>query len=155
MTHPFDLDARRLPILVSGDSRLRERSREIGAVDEGLLREASALIATLKDFRDRSGFGRAISAVQVGIVKRLVAMNLGAGPFILINPEITWRDDETFTVWDDCLSVPDVIVRVRRHSSIRVRFRDHRFRLRETGDLTPDLSELLSLIHISEPTRPY
>jgi len=143
VTHPFDLDARPLPILVSGDSRLRERSREIGAVDEGLLREASALIATLKDFRDRSGFGRAISAVQVGIVKRLVAMNLGAGPFILINPEITWRGDETFTVWDDCLSVPDVIVRVRRHSSIRVRFRDHRFRLRETGDLTPDLSELV------------
>ncbi len=141
--NPFDASAPLLPILVSGDARLRQRSTEIEVVDSGLMGEASRLIATLRDFRERSGFGRAISAVQVGVMKRLVAMNLGAGPFILINPEITWRSDETFLVWDDCLSVPDVLVHVRRHSSISLTYRDHRFRERHWKHLPPDLSELI------------
>jgi peptide deformylase len=140
---PFAIDAKPLPILVSGDPRLRRRSEEVSAVDETLLAESSRLIATLRDFRERSGFGRAISAVQVGVMKRLVAMNLGEGPFILLNPEITWRSDDTFLVWDDCLSVPDVIVRVRRHSSISITYRDEQFQIRHWPRLPPDLSELV------------
>ena len=139
----FDLAARPLPILIAGNPRLRERSVEVAAVDAPLLEEASRLIATLRDFRERNGFGRAISAVQVGVMRRLVAMNLGAGPFILLNPEITGRSEQTFLVWDDCLSVPDVIVRVRRHSSISIRYRDHEFRSRHWNHLPPDLSELV------------
>ncbi|MBX7186367.1 MAG: peptide deformylase [Vicinamibacteria bacterium] len=139
----FDPAAPPLPILIAGDPRLRERSAEVSAVDALLLREASGLIATLRDFRERSGFGRAISAVQVGVMKRMVAMNLGGGPFILLNPEITWKSDATFRVWDDCLSVPDVIVRVRRHSSISIVYRDDEFRPRRWSHLPPDLSELV------------
>lgn len=131
------------PILVAGDERLKQRSVEVGGVDATLRAEASSLIATLRDFRERSGFGRAISAVQVGVLKRLVAMNLGAEPFVLINPEIVARSPETFLVWDDCLSVPDVLVRVRRHCSISLVYRDHLFRERSWRNLPPDLSELV------------
>ena len=140
---PFDPDAPALPILIAGDARLRQRSAEVAGVDADLLDEASRLIATLRDFKERSGFGRAISAVQVGVMKRMVAMNLGGGPFILLNPEITWRSDPTFLVWDDCLSVPDVIVRVRRHSSISINYRDDQFRPRRWNHLPPDLAELV------------
>ena len=112
-------------------------------VDDRLIDQASGLIATLRDFRDRRGFGRAISAPQIGWMERVVAMNLGAGPFVLINPEISWRSDETFLVWDDCLSVPDVIVRVRRHSSISLTYRDHEFSPRRWNRLPADLSELV------------
>lgn len=141
--NPFDAGATPLPIIVSGDPRLRRRSDEIGTVDSALMNEAERLIATLRDFRERNGFGRAISAVQVGVMKRMVAMNLGAGPFILINPEITWRSEDTFLVWDDCLSVPDVLVHVRRHTSISLTYRDHRFRRRRWSHLPQDLSELV------------
>ena len=140
---PFDPSAAPLPILVAGDPRLRERSSDVNSVDPVLMEEASRLSATLRDFRERSGFGRAISAVQIGVMKRLVAMNLGAGSFILLNPEITSRSDDTFLVWDDCLSVPDVIVRVRRHCSISLAYRDHRFRLRQWNRLPRDLAELI------------
>ena len=68
--NPFDPSASALPILVSGDARLRQRSAEIKRVDSSLMGEASSLIATLRDFRERSGFGRAISAVQVGVMAR-------------------------------------------------------------------------------------
>ena len=140
---PFQTEAPPRPILISGDSRLRQRSTEATSVDASLLAEASGLIATLRDFRDRSGFGRAISAPQIGWMKRVVAMNLGADPFILINPEIAWRSDDIFLVWDDCLSVPDVLVHVRRHCSISLTYRDHRFRLRQWNLLPLDLSELV------------
>ena len=76
-------------------------------------------------------------------MKRLVAMNLGGGPFILLNPEITWRSEDTFLVWDDCLSVPDIIVRVKRHSSVSITYRDHEFQERHWNELPPDLSELV------------
>lgn len=140
---PFDDDAKPVPILIAGDSRLRQRSGEVRSTDEALSARASSLIATLRDFRDRSGFGRAISAPQIGWMERVVAMNLGATPFILINPELTWRSEETFMVWDDCLSVPDVLVHVRRHASVSLTYRDHRFRRREWKHLPADLSELV------------
>jgi hypothetical protein len=47
------------------------------------------------------GYGRAVSAPQVGIAKCVVVMNLGARPFALINPEITWFSEECFDVWDE------------------------------------------------------
>ena len=140
---PFDPAATPLPILLAPDPRLRRRSDAVAPDDPELPAEGSAMIATLRDFRARSGFGRAISAVQVGVMKRLVAMDLGSGPFLLVNPEITGRSEETFLVWDDCLSIPDVLVRVRRHRSISLSYRDHRFQPQEWNDLPPDLSELV------------
>ena len=139
----FNDDVSPLPILISGDPRLRERSREFGAIDPDFKSRASRLIATLRDFRERSGFGRAISAPQVGWMERVVAVNLGAEPFVLVNPEITWRSEDTFLVWDDCLSVPGVIVRVRRHAAISLTFRDHEFKERRWERLPADLSELV------------
>lgn len=136
-------DARPEPVLIAGDPRLLARSAEVRAVDDIVLERGSRLAATLADFRARNGFGRAISAPQIGWMERVIAMNIGAGPFLIVNPVVTWRSDETFLVWDDCLSVPDVLVRVRRHQSISFTFRDHRFRLRHWNHLPRDLSELV------------
>lgn len=145
MTNPFEIDpnVQPLPILLAPDPRLRERSAEVAAGDPALIADGAALVATLRDFRARCGFGRAISAVQVGVMKRLVAMDLGSGPFLLVNPEITWRSEETFLVWDDCLSIPDLLVHVRRHRSVSLTYRDARFQPRQWNDLPPDLSELV------------
>lgn len=139
----FNAGAVVAPILRSGDDRLRLRSKEVDRVNDALMAQGSALIATLHDFRERSGFGRAISAPQIGWLERVVAMNLGDKPFLLINPEITWRSEDTFLVWDDCLSVPEVIVRVRRNTSVSLTFRDHEFQLRRWTRLPRDLSELV------------
>ncbi len=86
--------------------------------------DAARLHAALAACRAALGFGRAIAAPQLGIQRRMVALNLGLGPLTLLNPEITWRSAETRTLWDDCLSFPDLLVRVRRHISISVRFQD-------------------------------
>lgn len=127
-------------ILVLGDPRLRERCAAVEQVDP---RELADLAAALAGARARLGFGRAIAAPQIGVPRRMILVDLGAGPFAVINPEITWRSDELFEVWDDCFSVPDQLVRVRRHRSISLAFCDQALRPRVWRELPAELAELL------------
>jgi len=84
-----------------------------------------------------------MAAPQAGIGLRIVVLNLGATPFALINPEITERSDQTFEVWDDCLSMPDLVVRVRRHCRVVVRYQNEFGQWRQWRADAPDLAELL------------
>ncbi|MGH8946168.1 MAG: peptide deformylase, partial [Acidimicrobiia bacterium] len=111
--------------------------------DPHLEKEIAQLHDTLTDFQRHRGYGRAIAAPQIGIMKRLVAMNLGAEPLTLINPEISEASDERFTVWDDCMSVPDHVVRVERHRMISVRYTDELGRTRNWRNIGDPLGELL------------
>jgi peptide deformylase len=81
------------------------------------------LAATLADFRERRGFGRAIAAPQIGHLARVVFLNTGE-PRPLLNPSIVWRSDEQMELWDDCFSFPDLLVRVRRAVEVKVRYQD-------------------------------
>jgi threonine dehydratase len=128
------------PILVLGDPRLRVPCAAVEAVDA---EELAQLAAALTGARARLGFGRAIAAPQIGLPRRIVMVDLGAGAFPVVNPEITWRSDELFELWDDCFSVPDRLVRVRRHRSISLAFRDHALRPRVWRELPAELAELL------------
>jgi threonine dehydratase/peptide deformylase len=128
------------PILVLGDPRLRVPCAAVERVDAA---ELAQLAAALAGARARLGFGRAIAAPQIGLARRIVMVDLGAGAFPVINPEITWRSDERFELWDDCFSVPDRLVRVRRHRSISLAFRDHALRPRVWRELPAELAELL------------
>src|SRR4051794_7336013 len=105
-------------VLPLGDPRLRTVCEPVGDVRDSAFRaEVRALARVLQEFRARSGFGRAISAPQIGITKRFIVIDLGDGPALIANPEITWRSDEVFTMWDDCMSFPGLLVRVERHDS--------------------------------------
>lgn len=130
-------------LLPQDDPRLRQKCKEVTAQDPSLRDDARALHAALDEFRSRRGFGRAVAAPQLGIMKRLVAVNLGATPFELINPEIIWKSDELQLVWDDCLSLPDIIVRVQRHLSVSLRYEDLRRRSLVWKNLPADLAELV------------
>jgi threonine dehydratase/peptide deformylase len=111
--------------------------------DPELVRELGALHRALAGFRRRRGFGRAIAAPRFGMGKRGLAMDLGARAVSVRRPEGFWRSDETIELWDDCMSVPDRVVRVRRHRSISIRYLDEQGRPREWRRLPPDMSELL------------
>lgn len=130
-------------ILTDEDPLLRTVSAPISPSDPELHQNIADLAATLADFRERAGFGRAISAPQVGIMKRLIIMNLGAGPIALLNPTITDRSAETQTVWDDCLSVPGRLVRVERSKSISFEYQDVGGKLMTWEKPAPDMAELL------------
>lgn len=127
-------------VLLLGDPRLRIRSSEVEAYDA---REFDALAATLEEFRRQHGFGRAISAPQIGIASRFIAVNLGTGTFFVVNPVITWRSDATFTMWDDCMSFPDLLVRVERARSLSLEYVDEQGRRKEWRELDQAAAELL------------
>jgi peptide deformylase len=135
-------DRGQAPVL-DGDPRLRRRAEPVAGPSAELTQAIAQLAATLAAFRRRNGFGRALAAPQIAIPRRMIMVDLGAGPFAVINPEITDRSAETFELWDDCFSVPDRLVRVLRHRSISLTYRDEQFRLRRWDRLPADLAELL------------
>jgi peptide deformylase len=131
-------------ILPLGDPRLRQAAQpvtDIGA--PGLGAELARLKAELDDFRTVHGFGRGVAAPQIGIGKRFIAINLGQGTRCLLNPRITWRSPETFTLWDDCMCFPTLLVKVRRHRSISLTFLDERGQEQSWERLGQAESELL------------
>lgn len=130
------------PILLLGNPILRIRCRTVPHSERATMKAvARDLRDTLAEFRSRKGFGRGIAAPQIGRSDRIVYIDFeltGA----LINPRIAHRSRRTFTLWDDCFSFPDLLVRVKRHHTIEVTYTDldgHRRRVRATGAL----SELL------------
>jgi peptide deformylase len=130
-------------ILLLGDPRLRRVSEPVRNVsDPAYITEKHRLQTTLEEFRASHGFGRAISAPQIGVPLRFIALHLDRA-FTIANPVITWKSDETFTMWDDCMSFPWIMVRLRRHRSISLRYLDEHGRTREWLQLERSVSELL------------
>jgi peptide deformylase len=131
-------------VLLLGDPRLRAPCTPVEDVHDPRFREErERLEATLDAFRAERGFGRGIAAPQIGISRCFVSLNLGAGTFTLVNPVITWRSRETFTLWDDCMCFPDLLVRVRRHLSVSVSWLDEEGRPRSRERVPQAESELL------------
>lgn len=112
-------------VLRIGDPRLRAVSAPVGDVAQEWFREQDArLHSVLADFRQQHGFGRAVAAPQIGVARRFVAMNLGDGPRTLVDPRVLETGSRTVTLWDDCMSFPGLLVRLRRHASLTVESTD-------------------------------
>lgn len=129
-------------ILLLGHPVLYQKSSEV-LVDE--LDEIKAYVKdlydTLFDFRQKYNCGRAIAAPQIGVTKRLIYMYIDK-PIVFINPIIDQCSNETIELWDDCMSFPNLLVKVKRYKSCRIRFKDINW-VDQTMLLEDDLSELL------------
>jgi peptide deformylase len=130
-------------VLLLGDPRLRLISEPIRSIsDRAYLASKDRLQASLEEFRTRHGFGRAISAPQIGVPLRFIALHLDR-TVVITNPVIMWKSAETFTMWDDCMSFPWLMVRLRRHRSISLQYVDEDGQTREWLELEQSTSELL------------
>ena len=96
---------------------------------------------TLMDFKKKYGTGRAIAAPQIGVMKRLVYLYIDK-PVVFINPVLDEKSKEMIELWDDCMSFPDLLVKVRRHKGCEIRYRDMEWN-DQAMMLEDDLSELL------------
>ncbi|MCI0524497.1 MAG: peptide deformylase [Acidobacteria bacterium] len=113
-------------ILLLGNPELWRPSSPVVNVHSRETRELiSDLAATLDDFREKNGFGRGIAAPQIGVGRRVIFINVGES-FPLINPTITRASRETMEMWDDCFSIPNLMIRVRRHVEVDVTYTDDR-----------------------------
>lgn len=129
-------------MLLLGDPRLHQvctpfTQEELPEIEE----YARGLDSIILQVQERYGFGRAVAAPQMGIFRRLVCMHIDE-PVTMINPVLTDLSDEKFELWDDCMSFPNLLVRLKRHKACTLTFRDLNWN-EHTWQLEDDLSELL------------
>jgi peptide deformylase len=79
---------------------------------------------TLHEFQRTHGFGRGISAVQIGELKRLIYIEIDGVAYRLRNPRFEFLSPEKFKMWDDCFSFPDLMVWLERSERVHVRYDD-------------------------------
>lgn len=102
-------------IRIEGDEILGKVSKP---VKELTARNRQLIQDMLDTMYDAQGVG--LAAVQVGILKRIVVIDIGEGPIILINPEIVDTAGEQ-TGYEGCLSVPGKRGIVTRPDYVKVR----------------------------------
>jgi peptide deformylase len=129
-------------LLLLGDPRLYETSDPI---EKSELPLVGAWVADLdnvmQEIRTKYNFGRAIAAPQLGIMKRLVYMNIDH-PVVFINPEFTYMSEDKFELWDDCMSFPNLFVKVKRHKKVTIKYINEKWQP-QVWEMVDDLSELL------------
>lgn len=129
-------------ILLLGNPQLYKTSETIVLEEmeyiRGVIRD---LHDTLMDFRRKYGVGRAIAAPQIGVMKRLIYMNIDS-PTVFINPVLKKENYDTFDVWDDCMSFPEILVKVRRHKKCSITYHDIHWQ-KKTSFFEDSLSELI------------
>ncbi len=77
----------------------------------------------------RPGIG--LAAIQVGVAKRIVVMDLAKKdeppePRVFINPELVWQSDEKSAHEEGCLSIPEYYEEVERPAQVRVKYLDRK-----------------------------
>ncbi len=129
-------------ILLLGNPKLYEVSDEVKMNElEDLRSVFTDMFDCIKGIRRDYGFGRAIAAPQIGIMKRLICI-LTDKPYVIINPQLEFVGNEMMELMDDCMSFPNLLVRVRRYRHCILRYRDENWELQELR-MDDDMAELI------------
>lgn len=105
-------------IVKFGDPILNKTSRKIEKFDDRLAILIDDMFETMYQ---ANGVG--LAAVQVGMLKRVVVIDIGDGPMELVNPEITMREGEQRES-EGCLSLPGKYGVTVRPMKVQVKAQD-------------------------------
>ena len=108
----------KLKIMIAGDPVLRQKCAEVARIDKKLLRLLKDMAETMY-----AADGVGIAAPQVGVLKRVVVIDVGDGLFEMINPVITKREGSAVN-GEGCLSVPDYEGEVERAEFVVCEYTD-------------------------------
>ncbi len=105
-------------IVKLGDPVLNKKSRAVEKFDERLSILIDDMLETMY-----AGNGVGLAAVQVGVLKRVVVIDIGEGPMELVNPEIVFSEGEQISQ-EGCLSLPNKWANTRRPNKVQVKAQD-------------------------------
>lgn len=121
-----------LTLVTYPDPRLREKSKPVEQVDDEIRRILDDMVETMY-----ASNGIGLAAVQVGILKRILVMDVEqdedgnpGNPLKIINPEIIWRSDMEKGFEEGCLSFPGQYAEVERPAEVKVQYTDEHGQLR-------------------------
>lgn len=101
-----------------GDEVLTKKCREVKEMTPRLRTLASDMLETMY-----AAEGVGLAAPQVGVLRRIVVIDVGEGPVILVNPVVTETDGEQVGS-EGCLSVPGKAGIVKRPEHVIVKAKD-------------------------------
>lgn len=102
-------------IRTQGDPILNKKCRNVEEMTPRLQDLITDMLETMYE-----AYGVGLAAPQVGVLKRIVVIDVGDGPIILINPLIIESSGEQ-TGDEGCLSVPGMAGTVTRPNYVKVR----------------------------------
>ena len=100
------------------DTILRKKSKIVKIIDE----KTRILLDDMADTMYRAN-GVGLAAPQIGVLKRLVVIDIGEGLVKLVNPVIIEQSGEQQDM-EGCLSVPDISGEVLRPQKVRIKAQD-------------------------------
>lgn len=103
-------------IVLNGDPVLTKKCRVVEKVDDRIREILNDMAETMY----HHGNGAGLAAPQVGILKRLVVIDMGDGLLKLVNPEIV-ETSGSHEVIEGCLSFPNVWGKVIRPEKVTIR----------------------------------
>ena len=112
-------------ILIEPDPILRKKCSNLEIVDDNVRKLMDQMLATMYD---APGIG--LAAIQIGILKRLVVIDISKdqekkNPIFLVNPEITFKSNQTSTYEEGCLSLPGHFAEVERPAECSLDYIDY------------------------------
>ncbi len=110
-------------ILKKGDETLRKRSREVGEINPKILTLLDDMAETMAEFN-----GVGLAAPQVGVLRRVVVIDVGEGIMELINPVLLEQEGNQQEA-EGCLSIPGVHGIVDRPAKVTVEALDRHGKL--------------------------
>lgn len=105
-------------IRIEGDPILREKSKEVRKITSRTKQLIEDMVETM---HDAEGVG--LAAPQVGVLRRIVVIDIGDGPIRMINPVIIEKNGKELGP-EGCLSVPGKAGTVERPEKVVVDFID-------------------------------
>ncbi len=102
-------------IRIQGDAVLTKKCKEITEVTPKIKELIEDMLDTMYD-----ACGVGLAAPQVGILKRVVVIDIGEGPVVMINPEII-ETSGSQTGDEGCLSLPGKAGQVTRPNYVKAR----------------------------------
>lgn len=103
-------------ILTIGDETLRKKSRKVDVINDRI----KILLEDMADTLHNTDDGVGLAAPQVGVLRRVVVIDMGDGAQYFINPEIIASEGRKEGP-ESCLSVPNAVGTVARPEKVTVR----------------------------------
>ncbi len=116
-------------VRIDGDEVLRKVSRPVTEMTPRIEQLIGDMIDTMYQC---DGVG--LAAPQVGVLRRVIVIDIGEGPMVFINPEIVEQEGEQCGQ-EGCLSIPGVYMDVKRPNHVVVTAKNEKMEdIRVEGD---------------------
>lgn len=116
-------------VRIDGDEVLRKVSRPVTEMTPRIEQLIGDMIDTMYQY---DGVG--LAAPQVGVLRRVIVIDIGEGSMVFINPEIVEQEGEQCGQ-EGCLSIPGVYMDVKRPNHVVVTAKNEKMEdIRVEGD---------------------